>query len=134
MDAQFVADGARAAQSNLSALQSGAQAQDKLNHSLVVSLGRVFGSLGETVQRLPPLLLKALLPFEEPAARARDAVENLSRRLLFVKEPESQTAIANFVSIFLVHKTEKSRYERGKDSIYRIRNKSVRDVVRLLPN
>jgi hypothetical protein len=126
---------ARATQPHFRALQAVAQAQDKLDHPLVVSLGRALGRFGETVQRLPPPLLKALLPFEEPGARAWDTFENLRRRLLFGKEPERQTAIANFVSIFLVHTTEKtSRYEREKEGIYSSGSKSVRDVVRLLLN
>jgi hypothetical protein len=64
--------------------------------------------------------VKALLPFEEPGARARDAVENLSGRFLFGKEPESQTAIANFVSIFLVHQTKKQVVMNKKKRVFTV--------------
>jgi hypothetical protein len=118
--AQFFLDGARTAQPNLCTLQLVAQAQDKLTHPLVISFGRALGRFGETVQRLPPPLLKALLPLEEPGARARDAFENLNGRFLFDKEPESQTAIANFVSIFLVHQTKKQVGMNKKKRVFTV--------------
>jgi len=92
----------RIAQPHVRALQAVAQAQDKIDHLAVISLGSTFGRFGETIQGLPALLLKALL-LEESGTRAWDTLENLGRRFLLVKEPEPQTAIANFVSIFLVH-------------------------------
>jgi hypothetical protein len=120
MGTQFSLDGARTAQPHFCALQAGAQAQDKIDHLLVVLLGRAFGRFGETIQGLPALLLKALLPFEEPGARAWDTGENLSNRFLFIKEPERQTAIANFVSIFLVHKTEKPVVMSEKKRVFTV--------------
>src|SRR5215510_13481350 len=120
MGAQFSLDGASAAQAHFRTLQLVAQAQDQLAHPLVISFGWALGRFGVTVQRLPALLLKALLPLEEPGARARDTVENLSGRFLFGKEPESQTAIANFVSIFLVHKTEKQVVMNEKKLVFTV--------------
>lgn len=135
MNAQLLTDRSCADQPDRCALQLFAQPQNEFDHARFVLLRVVLGSFGVTIERLPTLLRKAMLPLEEPGARARNALENLSRRYGFVKELEGQTAVVNFVSIFLFHKTEKSRYERErKSSIYDILSERVHDVVRLLPN
>jgi hypothetical protein len=135
MRPQFLPEGARSAQSHLSALEVFAQAQDHFDHSLVVLLRGMLGSFGKTIQGLPTLLRKPLLPLKEPGARARDVDENLRRRFPFVKELERQTAVANFIRIFLVHKTHITvvRNEK-KDRIYGLMSQRIHDVVRLLPN
>jgi hypothetical protein len=58
---------------------------------------------GNTAECRPAVLRKALLPFEEPRTGTAELPENLGGRLPFIKEPERQTAIPNFVSIFSCH-------------------------------
>lgn len=92
------------------------------------------GRFGETSQGVPALLLNALLPFEEPGARAGDSLENLGHRFLLIKEPEHPTAITTFIRLFLVHTTDKQVVMNDRKWGYRSWSKSVREVMRLLPN
>src|SRR5258706_14086774 len=92
------------------------------------------GRFGQAIKRLPALLIKPLLPFEEPGTRARNTGENLNRRFSQFKELERLAAIANFVGILFIHPaTLRAAGNQAKANIDRAFSKRVHDVVALFP-
>ena len=103
MPAQFLLNGPRPDQPDRGFLQAPPHAHDERHRGRRVLLGRMLWGAGSRVEGCPALVLKALLPFEEPRTGAPNLFENVSGRFPFIKEPECQSAIMNFVSLFSFH-------------------------------
>jgi len=60
---------------------------------------------GLTFQTGPAKVLEAPLPFVQPLTSTRELFENLARSFSFKCQPNCQTTLGDFVTIFLVHLT-----------------------------
>jgi len=103
MPAQFLLNGPWPDQPDVRLLQSPSNADDERHCGRRVLLGRMLGGAGGRIEGRPALVLKALLPFEEPRTGAPNLLKNVGGGFPFIKEPECQSTIVNFVSLFSFH-------------------------------
>ena len=105
------------------------------DHMWWVGVWRVVWRGVQTIKGGEAFCRKPLLPFIKPGARAGNELEDVSDPETFVKELARLAAQRNFVRIYLVHNgLVKAVMKEIKTSIYRVRRRSVHDVVGLLLN
>ena len=132
---QLAPDGACADQPDTTTLQSLADAPHQRDHMWWVLVWRVVWRGVQTIKGRESFCRKSLLPFIKPGARAGNELEDVSDPKTFVKELARLAAKQNFVRIYLVHNgLVKAVMKEIKTSIYRVRRRSVHDVVGLLLN